>query len=197
MTAVIAPRTLADTLPVASSKMRSAIAIIGFALLTAAAAQVSFRLPWTPVPITGQTFAVLLSGAALGTRRAIVSQSLYVALGAAGLPFYAEATGGWEAATGATAGYLVGFIVAAATVGRFADAGDDRRPLASWAAMLAGTVVIYALGASWLAFDLGVSAEEAITLGVAPFLIGDALKAVAAGMAMPAAWRLVGLRGRD
>jgi biotin transport system substrate-specific component len=191
LTAITAPRNLVDTLPVASARVRSIVAVVGFALLTAAAAQVSFALPWTPVPLTGQTFAVLVAGAALGARRAIASQGLYVVLGAVGLPFYADASGGWKVATGATAGYLVGFIIAAGVVGRLADKGDDRRPLSAWSAMLAGTAIIYACGATWLAHHLGVSAVKAVELGVAPFLIGDALKAVAAGVALPTAWRLV------
>jgi biotin transport system substrate-specific component len=185
-------RTLVDTLPVPSTKVRSAIAIVGFALLTAACAQVSFHLPWTPVPVTGQTFAVLLSGAALGAGRGAASQVLYVALGAIGLPFYAEATHGWSVTTGSTAGYLVGFIVAAAVVGRLAERGEDRRPLTSLAAMVMGSAVIYVCGAVWLAHSIHVSAADAVDLGVSPFLIGDAAKAALAGLAFPAAWALVG-----
>ncbi len=188
--------TLVDTVPLSSARVRSATAVVGFALLTALCAQISFTLPWTPVPVTGQTFAVLLSGAALGMRRGAASQVLYVALGAVGLPFYSDATGGWTAATGVTAGYLVGFVVAAALVGRLAEGGEDRRPLTAFAAMLLGSAVIYAFGASWLAHDLGVSAAEAVELGVAPFLIGDGLKVLLAGVGLPAAWQLVN-RGND
>lgn len=135
--------------------------------------------------------AVLLSGAALGARRGAAAQLLYVSLGAIGLPFYADASGGWTAATGATGGYLVGFVIAAAVVGRLAEQGEDRRPLTAVAAMLLGSTVIYVLGALWLAHNLDVSASQAVELGVAPFLIGDALKVVMAGLGLPATWRLV------
>lgn len=191
MTAIVARGTLIDAMPIASARVRSAVAIVGFALITAASAQITFHLPWTPVPVTGQTFAVLLSGAALGMGRGAASQLLYVALGAVGLPFYADATGGWTAASGATAGYLVGFIVAAALVGRLADGGEDRRPLTALSAMLLGSAVIYAFGATWLAHDLSISAAKAVELGVAPFLIGDAAKVVLAGLGLPVAWRVV------
>lgn len=114
-----------------------------------------------------------------------------MSLGAIGLPFYADASGGWTAATGATGGYLVGFVIAAAVVGRLAEQGEDRRPLTAVAAMLLGSTVIYVLGALWLAHNLDVSASQAVELGVAPFLIGDALKVVMAGLGLPATWRLV------
>lgn len=194
MAAITAPRTLVDVLPLPSARVRTAVAVVGFALLTAACAQVSVRLPWTPVPVTGQTFAVLLGGAALGARWGAASQALYVALGAAGLPFYApgdHGRGGWEAATGSTAGYLVGFVVAAAVVGRLAERGEDRRPLSALSAMALGSGVVYLCGATWLAHWAGISGAEAVELGVSPFLIGDATKVALAGLALPATWYLV------
>lgn len=198
MTAITTPRTIVDVVPASSARVRSAVAVVAFALLTAACAQLSFHLPWTPVPVTGQTFAVLLSGAALGCARGAASQLLYVALGAVGLPFYAPNAdgirGGWEIATGATAGYLAGFVVAAAVVGRLAERGEDRRPLTSLAAMVLGSAVIYVLGATWLAHHLGVPGTEAVELGVTPYLIGDTLKVALAGLALPAAWHLAGRR---
>lgn len=177
--------------------MSSATAVVGFALLTAAAAQLTIPLGFTPVPLTGQTFAVLLSGAVLGSQRGALSQLLYVALGAVGLPFYAGAEGGWQAATGSTAGYLVGFVVAAFIVGAMAERGQDRRFPTALPAFLAGTVIVYTFGSLWLARSLGVplAAEagepSAIAYGVAPFLVGDLIKAVAAGLLLPATWRLV------
>lgn len=190
MEATYRPATLADALAYSASRWRDAILVGGAVLLTAAAAQISFTLPWTPVPVTGQTFAVLLTGTALGFRRGIASQFLYVALGAIGLPFYADGAGGWHTATGATAGYLVGFVVAAAVVGLLAERHQDRAVLTSIPAMLMGTAVIYVCGATWLAHNLGVSAAKAVELGVAPFLIGDTFKLIAAGLLVPAAWRL-------
>lgn len=186
-------RTLADTLPGAAT--RDAILIVAFALLTAGAAQISIPLSFTPVPITGQTFAVLLAGGTLGAARGASSQLLYVALGAIGLPFYADGDGGWSVATGATAGYLVGFVVAAGLVGWMAEQGQDRRVRTAIPAFLAGTVVIYTLGAIWLGHELdvpltaGPGEPSAIAYGVAPFLVGDVLKAVLAGLLLPAAWK--------
>jgi biotin transport system substrate-specific component len=186
-----AAATLVDALPLPQVKWRSAALVTLFALVTAAAAQISFTLPWTPVPVTGQTFAVLLAGGALGARRGALSQGLYVALGAIGLPFYADGDGGWTAATGATAGYLVGFVLAAALVGWLAERRQDRHVLTSIEAMLAGTALIYGSGVVWLAHHLNVSAAEAVELGLTPFVIGDALKLALAGLLLPAAWRLV------
>lgn len=189
MEAIAAPTTLADLLP--RVRVRTPALIIGFALLTALAAQITFPLPWTPVPVTGQTFAVLVTGAALGWRRGAAAQLLYVALGAVGLPFYADGASGWEVATGATGGYLVGFILSAAIVGALAERRQDRSVLTSVPAMLGGTALIYLTGVSWLAHSLGVDATTALELGLTPFVIGDAVKLVAAGLVLPAAWRLV------
>jgi biotin transport system substrate-specific component len=192
MTAIApaAPRTLADAV-LPRSLVTDVALVVGFAALTAAAAQLSFHLPWTPVPITGQTFAVLASGTVLGVRRGGLSQLLYVAVGALGAPVYASGAGGWAAATGATGGYLIGFVLAAALVGALADRRQDRALLTSIPAMLAGSAVIYALGVPWLAWKLGVSGTKAVELGMAPFLIGDAVKLLAAGALAPGAWRFV------
>jgi biotin transport system substrate-specific component len=189
------PSTLFDLLE--RSRVRDAIAIVGFALLTAVAAQITIPLGFTPVPLTGQTFAVLLAGGVLGSRRGGLSMLLYVALGAIGLPFYADGAGGWSVATGATAGYLVGFIVAAIVVGLMAEHGQDRKLSTSIPAFLAGTMIIYTFGAGWLAYDLGLpltagaGEPSAISLGVAPFLVGDIFKALLAGAMLPAAWRFL------
>lgn len=168
--------------------------VVGFALLTALMAQVRLPLPFTPVPVTGQTFAVLLSGAALGWRLGTASQGLYVALGALGLPFYAGGNSGWEYATGSTGGYLVGFVVAAFVVGHLAERRQDRTVATAVPAFLTGTVIIYLFGVSWLARSLGVGAVEAMELGMVPFVVGDLAKVVLAGVALPAAWKLTGHR---
>jgi len=183
--AVISAQVLPQTRTVAAAL------VVGFAMLTAGAAQIEIPLWFTPVPITGQTLAVLLAGAVLGMRAGAASQALYVGLGAIGLPFYSGGDGGWEAATGATAGYLVGFIVAAAVVGYLAERRRDRNVVTAVPAFLAGTVIIYVLGVSWLALSLGVGAGRAIELGLTPFLIGDLVKAALAALVLPAAWRLV------
>jgi biotin transport system substrate-specific component len=194
MTTVTPPVTLADTIP--AVRWRDAALVGGGVLLTAAAAQVSIPLGFTPVPVTGQTLAVLLIGATLGAKRAVLSQALYWMLGAAGLPFYSGGDGGWEAATGATFGYFVGFVLAAALVGKLAERGQDRSLLTSFTAMLAGTAVIYACGVSWLAYSLGVpfytgDGSDAFTMGLAPFIVGDLIKLVLAAALTPAVWALL------
>jgi biotin transport system substrate-specific component len=192
MTAIApaAPRTLADAV-LPRSLVTDIALVVGFAALTAAAAQLTFHLPFTPVPITGQTFAVLASGTVLGIKRGGLSQLLYVLVGALGAPVYAAGAGGWAAATGATGGYLIGFVLAAALVGALADRRQDRSLLTSIPAMLAGSAVVYAIGVPWLAWKLGVSGTKAVELGMAPVLIGDAVKLLAAGALAPGAWRFV------
>jgi len=182
-----------------SNLLRSALAVVGFAVLTALLAQVRIHLGFTPVPITGQTLAVLLAGTTLGSRRGALSMALYWVVGMV-VPFgwYSNATHGWEVASGATAGYLFGFIVAAFVVGLLAERGQDRNPLTSFSAMLVGTFVVYVFGVAWLAhkIDVPVFAEgdNALTMGVVPFIAGDIVKLVIAGAVGPAAWRFVGGR---
>ena len=168
--------------------------IAGFALLTAAAAQVEIRLWFTPVPITGQTFAVLLSGAALGSLAGGASQLLYLALGAAGLPFYAGGGSGWEVVRGATGGYLIGFVVAAYVIGHLAERHRDRTVMSAIPLFLTGTVIIYLCGVPWLAHALGTSWQRGVELGLTPFVIGDLIKIALAGVVLPTAWRLAGRR---
>jgi biotin transport system substrate-specific component len=168
--------------------------MLAFAALTALAAQITIPIPGTPVPITGQTFAVLLAGAALGPWAGAGSQVIYWSLGAAGLPFYSDATGGWEAATGATAGYLAGFVAAAWVVGALAERGQDRNVWSAIPAFLAGNAVIYALGVSWLlvSVDAFTTVGDALAAGFTPFVIGDVFKILLAGLLLPLAWKVVG-----
>lgn len=184
------PTTLAERIGWTNTRERSVALVVTAAVLTAVAAQITVPLPFTPVPITGQTFAVLLAGTALGARLGAASQALYVCIGALGLPVYADATGGWHATTGATGGYLVGFILAAAILGALAERRQDRTVLTAIPAMLTGTAIIYTLGSGWLAIHLAISMSEAVELGVAPFLIGDTLKIAAAGLLLPGAWAI-------
>lgn len=172
----------------------TAALVIGFALLTAAAAQVRVPLPFTPVPVTGQTFAVLLAGAALGSRAGAASQGLYVLLGLGGLPFFSGGNGGWDYATGPTLGYLVGFVVAAAVVGSLAERKQDRTIATALPAFLAGTVVIYLFGVAWLMASLPTDLTDALVKGMVPFVVGDLLKVALAGTLLPAAWKLAGER---
>jgi biotin transport system substrate-specific component len=164
------------------------VLVVAGSLLTALAAQVSIPLPFTPVPITGQTFAVLLVGAALGSRRA-AGMALYVAQGLAGLPVFAGGKAGLAVLLGPTGGYLNGFIAAAFVTGWLAERGWDRRPLTTALAMVLGNLVIYLLSVSWLAVFVGIS--KAPLLGMVPFLPGDLLKILLATAALPGAWWIV------
>lgn len=202
--AVAAPSTplravLADLVPAAWWRTMALVAT--GTLLVAAASQIRIPLGFTPVPINGGTFAVMVVGAALGMGRAAGALGAYLVLGVVGLPFFADAQSGWTYATGATGGYLVAYLVAAVLLGALAERGTDRRVLTCIPAMLAATAVIYALGAAWLAVVLDVPLvggdRSAWTLGIRPFLAGDAVKLVLAGLVLPAAWRLVGDRRDD
>ncbi|MBA2316668.1 MAG: biotin transporter BioY [Euzebyales bacterium] len=183
---------LADRLPNVAA--RDVLLVAGGALLTAAAAQVAVPLPFTPVPLSGQTFAVLLVAAALGPLRGSLAQVLYIALAMVGLPFYAEASGGVEVVFGATGGYVFGFVVASVIVGHLARRGVDRKPVGVVGAYVLGSLIIYAVGVPWLAAAIEVPLLEAVKLGLAPFLIGDALKALLAAGLLPTAWKLLGER---
>jgi biotin transport system substrate-specific component len=183
ITEVVVPRSTVNTI----------VLTVGFALLTALAAQIYIPVPGSPVPITGQTFAVLLTGAALGSRLGAASMSLYWVLGALGLPFYTEASGGWTAATGATGGYLIGFVVAAWVVGYLAQRGQDRTVASAIPAFLAGSVIIYLIGVPWLMASVeGIDTlTGALAAGFTPFVVGDLFKVVLAGVLLPASWKLV------
>ena len=170
--------------------------ILGGALFLALCAQISIDLPFTPVPITLQTFGVLLIGASYGAWRGGATALLYLLMGIAGLPVYADRSHGLAEVTGATGGYLVGFVVAGAVVGWLAQRKWDRRFSSAVAAMLTGTVIIYALGLVWLRHDQGLDWATTLEYGLYPFVLGDLLKLYLAGALLPGAWRLVGrLRG--
>ncbi len=169
---------------------RSALVVLGFSLLTAAAAQVVVPLPFTPVPLTGQTFAVLLTGALLGPRLGALAMFAYLVEGAAGLPFFRGGAGGVTHFAGATAGYLFAFPAAAYVTGHLAERGWDRRYVPAAAAMALGSLVILACGWAWLAL-LFKGGSEAFRLGVLPFLPGDVLKVALAAAALPAGWALL------
>ncbi len=184
-------RTLADAILPQSSLATDAALVVGASLFVALSAQIS--IPLTPVPITGQTLAVLLTGALLGWRRAGLAMLLYLAEGALGLPvFAASATlpNGWGRLVGPTGGYLVSYPFAAALVGWLAERGWDRKLWTAALAMVFGNVVIYLFGAPWLMVYTH-NAASAVLLGIKPFLLGDALKIALATLAMPGGWALV------
>ncbi|MEE8443333.1 MAG: biotin transporter BioY [Dehalococcoidia bacterium] len=161
--------------------MTDATLIVGYAALTGLAAQVKVYIN-PAVPITGQTFAVLLAGAALGSKRGGASMLFYLMMGIAGVPVFAS--GG--AISGASRGYLLGFVVAAVIVGYLVERGWARNPVKLVAAMLAGEVAIYACGLPWLAFY--VPANKVLPWGLNDFIIGDIIKLLMAAFGVPLAW---------
>jgi biotin transport system substrate-specific component len=182
-------------LPRRSTLADLSLIVLG-SLFVAAFAQLSIPLPFTPVPITGQTFAVLLVGMVLGPRRGAMALLAYLAEGAAGLPVFAEMGSGVATLLGPRGGYLVGFVAAAWLVGLLAERGFDRSLIKTLAAMALGNAVIYFFGVLWLSrFVSGLVGDQgALALGMYPFLIGDAIKASLAAMLLPSAWKLIGPR---
>lgn len=187
--------TLADAALPRAGGLRDALLVVAASAATALAAQLEVRLPWTLVPITGQSFAVLLTGAVLGARRALLAQLLYLAEGASGLPVFAGGASGAARLVGPTAGYLIAFPLAAAVTGALAERGWDRRFASMLAAMLLGSAVIFAFGLVWLARF--VPAGGLLAAGLLPFLPGDLIKATLAALAFPGVWRLLGRRGPE
>jgi len=180
-----------------NARVRDVALVLAGAIFIYLTAKVSIPVPGSPVPITGQTFGVLLVGVSLGLRRGLFAVSLYVLLGVVGLPFFADGKGGLDVIWGATGGYLIGFIIAGAVVGRLAELGWDRRVGGALGAMLIGSTIIYAIGLPWLMVVGELSASQTIDKGLTPFLVGDALKLVLAAAIFPAAWWLVGRRPDD
>ncbi len=183
------PRVLADLVP--DIRARDLALVVAGALLTALCAQISIPVPGSPVPITGQTFAVLLGGAGLGAARGASSQGLYATLGLIGLPLYSEGESGPDILFGATGGYIFGFVLAAYVVGRLAERQHDRTPLKALPLFTIGSLIIFALGVPWLAVSADMSPVEALDAGFVPFIPGGIVKALAAAALLPAAWRLV------
>ena len=180
---------LADLLP--ASRARDAVLVLGGAALTGLAAQLSVPVPGSPVPVTGQTFAALLVGTALGARRGFLSLALYAVAGMIGVPWFAEGDSG----TGAVSfGYVLGMLLASAVVGALARRGADRSPLRMAGTMILGSAVIYAVGVPYLALAAHLSLGQAVAAGLVPFLIGDALKAALAMGLLPTTWKLAGKR---
>lgn len=166
---------------------QEALWVLGGSWLVALMAQVRLPLPFTPVPITGQTFGVLLMGFALGARRGFLCLALYLLQGGMGLPFFAGGASGWGHLLGPTGGYLWGFVGAAALMGWLAERGWDRSFLRTLAGMGLGNLLIYLFGLPWLAAFVGW--ERVWLQGLLPFLPGDALKALGAALLLPSLWR--------
>ncbi|MFI1012973.1 biotin transporter BioY [Streptomyces sp. NPDC020965] len=191
-TASATPRpgaVLADLLP--ASRTRDIALVVGGAALTGIAAQLAVPVPGSPVPVSGQTFAALLVGTALGARRGFLSLALYAVVGMAGMPWFAEGQSGWSMPS---VGYILGMLLAATVVGALARRGADRSMARTAGSMVLGSAIIYAVGVPYLALATGMTFSQAVAAGLTPFLIGDALKAALAMGALPTAWKLLGRR---
>jgi biotin transport system substrate-specific component len=174
-----------------SGATTDAALILGGAAAVAACAQISINLGFTPVPITGQTFAALVVATSLGVKRGMGSLLVYLLAGAVGLPVYAGQEHGLDVLVGATGGYLVGMVAAAALTGWLAERRWDRQVSSSISAMLCGNVVIYVCGLVWLHHHLAVDWPKALEFGLYPFVFGDLLKLYLAALILPGAWALV------
>ncbi|WP_298176998.1 biotin transporter BioY [Saccharomonospora sp.] len=191
---------LVPTLVPARGKLAELAIVASGVAMIAVAAQIVIPLPITPVPLTGQTFAVLLVGASFGALRGTMTLLAYLAVGFAGLPVFAEGNSGFGILTAPSAGYLVGMVAAAALVGVASERGWDRTVPRTALTMVAGNLVIYAFGLTWLGLSLGAGLAETLVMGVVPFLIGDAIKIALATGTLPSAWwavrKIKGLPGR-
>lgn len=183
------PLVLADLW--SRTRLADVVTVASAAALTALSAQIALPVPGSPVPVTGQTLAVLLTAAALGPMRGALGQLLYLMAALVGLPVLAQGAGGAEAVFGATAGYLLGFVAAAVVVGRLAKGGWSRTPFRVFASYAVGSLVIYVFGATVLALVTGQGMGWAVQKGVLPFLVGDAMKALLAAGLLPLAWAAV------
>lgn len=188
----LVPVRVAERTPV---RVRHALLIAAGALIVALTAQV--YIPTTPVPFTGQTFGVLVVGGALGFRRGAAALGLYLVIGLVGVPVFSEGSSGTATLFGVTGGYLLGFVAAAAVVGRMAELGWDRRIGGAMAAMLLGTAIIYAIGVPWLKAVTGMSWADSVANGLTPFLIWDTAKLAVAAALFPLAWWMIGRRPED
>ena len=183
---VPAPRVLADVVP--GGLVRDLALSASSAAFVGIAAQISLPLPFTPIPLSLQTFAVLLSAAALGPVRAGAGMALYLLAGVAGMPWFSDQGSGWNFPS---FGYVVGFVLAAVLVGALARRGADRTVARTVALMVLGNLVIYTVGVPWLMAAADVGVGPALGMGVAPFLLGDVLKVLLAAGLLPGAWGLV------
>jgi biotin transport system substrate-specific component len=189
--------TLADVArPAQNALLWDVALVVLFGTAMAAFARIAIPLPFTPVPITGQTLGVLLTGALLGSRRGALAMLVYLGEGLLGLPVFAGGTSAWSPSVagvpviiGPSAGYLYSYPIAAFVVGNFAERGWTRSFKKSLLAMLAGEAAIYAIGLPWLAVYVG--ARNAVLLGLLPFIPGDAIKMLLAAAVLPSGWRLI------
>jgi biotin transport system substrate-specific component len=190
----VSPRVLVET--VSLTWVRNAVAVLTGTAFISVLAQVSIPLPFTPVPLTGQTLAVLLTAGALGTWRSMSSSILYLGLAVAGLPVLAPQPDGThvigtQVFQMASFGYVVGFIVASFVVGKLSERGLSKSILGTTFTMLIGNVVIYTAGLINLKNVTGADWSQVFSWGLTPFLIGDLIKVVIAANLLPATWKLI------
>jgi biotin transport system substrate-specific component len=184
---------------VQTSLMVDAIVVILGSLFVALLAQLSIKLPYTPVPVTGQTLGVLVVGGALGSVRGAASMAFYLVWILIGLPFGAGGEGGADllSLASVTGGYLWGFVIAGYVVGKLAEKGWDRGLGSAIGAFVIGEIIIFGLGVPWLAQALDLTGRAALDAGFYPFVLGDILKVLLAAAALPAAWRFLNRGERD
>ena len=183
--------TLIDALPIGDNALLKNITlVISGILILWMTSQIRINLFFTPVPVTGQTFGVLLLASSYGSKLGILTIFSYLLVGIVGLPVFSGGGSGWEYFSGATAGYLIGFAIAAYFVGFLAEKGWDRKPLLVISSMILGNAVIYFFGVLWLSFSLSIGISKAISLGLTPFIIGDIFKILIAATLLPGMWQL-------
>jgi biotin transport system substrate-specific component len=171
--------------------VRDVILVIAGSLFVALLAQVSIPLPFTVVPITGQTLGVALTAAALGGKRGALALLTYLGEGAVGLPFFAGGAGGWGKIAGPTGGYLIGFVIAAFVVGSLCERGWDRSIPRAALAFLIGDALVFLVGVPWLALSLGLSLTNALATGLMPFIPGDLIKISLATLVVTGCWQAI------
>ncbi|ADB48580.1 biotin transporter BioY [Conexibacter woesei] len=179
---------LADAIP--GARTRDIALVIGGALFTALLAQVAIPVPPSPVPVTGQTLAVGLVGATLGARRGTAAMLLYALLGLF-LPVYAEGNSGWDVITGASGGYIIGFIFATGVVGYLAERGADRKAVTAFLSFVAAQLIVFAFGLVGLKLAVGQDWSWTVHNGFAIFIVGGVIKAIVGAAVLPSAWKLV------
>jgi biotin transport system substrate-specific component len=182
---VVAPR---------SSALTHALFIVGGTAFIAAMAQVSLPVPGSPVPVTGQTLAVLLVGTTYGARLGVATFSTYMLAGIAGAPIFAGGTYGIDIVQGATGGYLIGMLLASAVLGYLAERRADQKFSTSFPALLLGNLIIFSFGLTWLHFSLDLTWAKTFSMGLTPFILGEVLKIAIVATSLPLVWRKISER---
>jgi biotin transport system substrate-specific component len=179
---------LADAIP--GARVRDAVLVLAGALFTSLLAQIAINVPPSPVPVTGQTLAVGLVGATLGARRGTAAMLLYALMGLV-FPVYAEGGQGWDVITGASGGYILGFIVATGVVGYLAERGADRKALTAFVSFVAAQLIVFAFGLAGLKLAVGQDWGWTIHNGFSIFIVGGVIKALVGAAVLPSAWSIV------